>query len=414
MRRSSFSKPLLAILATVFAAATIFYSALWMYSNYRPIPVQLGFDDEYVDAQHCELVRAVEEGSPAQSAGLRAGDRITEINGRHIEDAFSITNFWSKHHPGDTVNLTIERPNVSAPIVVKAVFRAPLFSTQEGSVAVDVGQAIANTYPVAFLVVGLAVLFLRLKDRNAWLLALMFAGFIAIPNSGNSFASLPVSLRWFALAYRELFYNLVAPLFYFFFAVFPTRSPLDRRLPWLKWLAVGVMVISTPPAHAGLAASGRPVYVSVLLYGLIVLGFVSLIGNAFTAATPEARRKIRVILWGTLVGFGPATLVLGANDFVDFHAPPLLVVALVVLSWLFPLSFAYAVVKHRVLEIPVLLRMSARYLLVQRGFTILLALLSLGVVWIFALSFAHYLQPLTRASLPGGIALGTAFGSLLL
>ena len=46
-----------------------------------------------------------------------------------------------------------------------------------------------------------------------------------------------------------------------------------------------------------------------------------------------------------------------------------------VLLWLFPLSFAYAVVKHRVLEIPVLLRRSARYLLVQRGFVILLAML---------------------------------------
>ena len=54
----------------------------------------------------------------------------------------------------------------------------------------DVGQDIANTYPVAFLVVGLAVLFLRLEDPNAWLLALMFAGFIAIPDSGNSFAGL--------------------------------------------------------------------------------------------------------------------------------------------------------------------------------------------------------------------------------
>ena len=414
MHRSSFSQPLLATLATLFAAATVLYTVLWMYSNYRPIPVELGFDNEYLAAEHDELVKNVDRDSPAESAGLRTGDRITEINGRHIEDAFSITNFWSKHHPGDTVTLTIERPNVSAPIAIKAVFRAPLLSTQEGSVAVDVGQAIANTYPVAFLVVGLTVLFLRLKDRNAWLLALMFAGFIAIPNSGNSFASLPVSLRWFALGYRTLFDNLLAPLFYFFFAVFPTRSPLDRRIPWLKWLAVGVMVISTPPAHAGLPAGGRPVYMLVFLYGLIVLGFVSLIGNAFTAATPEARRKIRVILWGTLVGFGPATLVLGANDFVDFHAPPLLVVLLVVLSWLFPLSFAYAVVKHRVLEIPVLLRMSARYLLVQRGFTILLALLSLGVVWIFALSFAHYLEPLTRAALPGGLALGSAFGSLLL
>ena len=52
---------------------------------------------------------------------------------------------------------------------------------------------------------------------------------------------------------------------------------------------------------------------------------------------------------------------------------------LALLLWLFPLSFAYAVVKHRVLEIPVLLRRSARYLLVQRGFIILLIAFSVGV-----------------------------------
>jgi hypothetical protein len=327
MRRPSFSKPLRVTLAALFAAATLLYSGLWMYSNYRPIPVELGFSDEYLDAQHCELVRRVEKGSPAESAGLRAGDRIIEIDGRPVENAVSIVNAWSRRCAGDTVKLTIQRPHVSSPFVIKAVFRAPLSPSQEASVAMDVGRAIANTYPVGFLVVGLAVLFLRLGDRNAWLLALMFAGFIAIPNSENAFVSLSPSLRAFALAYRELFDNLVAPLFYFFFAVFPTHSPLDRRIPWLKWLSVGVMVISTPPRHAGLPAGGRPPFILFFLYGLIALGFVSLIWNAFSAPTPEARRKIRVILWGTLVGFGPATLVLGANDFFGFHAPPLLVVA---------------------------------------------------------------------------------------
>jgi sigma-B regulation protein RsbU (phosphoserine phosphatase) len=414
MRRSSFLKPMLVTLATLFASATVLYSALWMYSNYRPNPVELGFDNEYLDAQHCELVQSVQRGSPAESAGLKAGDRIIEINGRHIQNALSVTNFWSRHHPGDSVNLTIQRPTVSAPFVITGVFRAPISDSQEGSVAVDVGRTIANTYPLGLLVVGLAVLFLRLNDRYAWLLALMFAGFIAIPNSEDSFASLSPSLRGFALAYRGLFDNVVAPLFYFFFAVFPNRSPLDRRVPWLKWIGVGSMVIATPFSLPSLVTGERHVFRLSFLYGLLVLGFVSLVWNAFSAPTPDARRKIRVILFGTLVGVGPATLVLGANDFFGYHAPALLVVGLVILSWIFPLSFAYAVVKHRVLEIPVLLRMSARYLLVQRGFTILLALISVGVVWIFALTFSQYLQPLTKAALPGGIALGTAFGSLLL
>ncbi len=414
MRTSSFSKPLLATLATLFAAATIFYTALWMYGNYRQPSVELGFSNEYVGAEHCELVESVQSGSPAESAGLRTGDRIIEINGRHIENALSIVDGWFMHHPGDAVDLTIQRAHVSAPFVIKAVFRARAPTSKEGKIAQDLGQDIANTYPVGFLVVGLAVLFLRLEDPNAWLLALMFAGFIAIPASGNSFAGLNPSLRSFAQAYRAIFGNMVSPLFYFFFAVFPTQSALDRRLPWLKWIGL-VVGFYFPLMHLLRQPPGGPhILVLSFFYGLIALGFVSLIWNAFSAPSPEVRRKIRVILWGTLLGVVPATLVLGANDFFGFHSPLLLVVAIVVLLWLFPLSFAYAVVKHRVLEIPVLLRRSARYLLVQRGFTIVLFLFSVGVTWIFALSFARYLGPLTGAALPGGIALGTAFGSLLL
>ena len=71
--------------------------------------MELGFDNQYLEAEHCELVNSVQSGSPAESAGLRAGDRIIEINGRHIENAFSITNVWARHHPGDTVKLTIQR-----------------------------------------------------------------------------------------------------------------------------------------------------------------------------------------------------------------------------------------------------------------------------------------------------------------
>ena len=62
-------------------------------------------------------------------------------------------------------------------------------------------------------------------------------------------------------------------------------------------------------------------------------------------------------------------------------------------SFIFPLSFAYAVVRHRVLEIPVLLQRSARYLLVQRGFTILLAFLSASLTLLFAGGFERYLGP---------------------
>ena len=148
--------------------------------------------------------------------------------------------------------------------------------------------------------------------------------------------------------------------------------------------------------------------------GLLTLGLVSLALNYLRATDPEARRKIRVIFWGNLVGLGPRLMEVAARSFFGFQTPEWLDVALVALLFLIPLSFAYAVVKHRVLDIPVLLKRSARYVLVQRGFTILLSLSSIGLMLLFALSFPRYLHAAADVAQPSGIALGAIFGTALL
>jgi sigma-B regulation protein RsbU (phosphoserine phosphatase) len=417
-------KPLLAILATLFAAATVLYSVLWMYNVRWRAGVELGFDDEYVASEHCDLVKSVLKDSPAEKAGLKAGDRIVGIDGRALLDSYSVSDEWARHRPGDSIRLTIKRPNVSTPLVIKGIFRAAREASQEGGITQHLGEEIVHTYPVAFLVVGLAVLLLRLEDRNAWLLALMFGGFIAFASPGNEFAGLQPSLRLFAIIYRAIFNSLVTALFYVFFAVFPTRSPLDRRLPWLKWVALVLapafnlpsMLSSILPTAAlsGWLREGRSrIPVLCFLYGLVVLGLVSLIWNAIGTATPEARRKSRVILWGTLVSVVPATIYLAASDFWGYHSPLWMAAAAIVVLWLFPLSFAYAVVKHRVLEIPVLLRRSARYFLVQRGFLFLHILVSVGAAVVFAWGLSRT-QFMTPVGLTGGVIFGSvlAFGGI--
>jgi sigma-B regulation protein RsbU (phosphoserine phosphatase) len=395
----SLRKPLLVSLAALFAAATVLYSAVWMYNNGRQLPVELGFDNRYLAGEHCELVNSVVPGSPAETAGLRPGDRIVAINGSHIQNGSSLGDVWARHQPGDAVSLTIERANVATPFVVEGVFRAS--SAFEGGLTEHVGRDIAITYPVAFLVVGLAVLFLRLEDRNAWLLALMFGGFIGL----NPW------LRQFAITYRAIFGNMSTALFYCFFAVFPTRSSLDRRLPWLKWVALTLGACLALPTKD--VEGYARIAILFFVYGLVVLGFVSLIWNAFSAATPEARRKSRVILWGTLVGVVPATFVIGAKDFFGVRVRPLLGALIIVLLWIFLLSFAYAVVKHRVLDIPVLLRRSARYLLVQRGFMLVTVVVTTAAIWLFIAIFTQQSFRIPgKAAIPAGIGVGIAFGAI--
>ena len=73
---------------------------------------------------------------------------------------------------------------------------------------------------------------------------------------------------------------------------------------------------------------------------------------------------------------------------------------------LIPLSFSYAVAKHRALEIPVLLKRSARYLLVQRGFVLLILVLKIAVTLVFACALRLYFPAHERAGVPVGAGLG--------
>jgi sigma-B regulation protein RsbU (phosphoserine phosphatase) len=420
----SLRKPLLAGVAIWFAASAILYSALWTLYGNQPFPVELGFDNEYVPAEHSQLVRSVVPGSPAERAGMKPGDRIIAINGAPLEEA-SLTHVWAQHKPGDSVELAIQRPGVSVPIDLHATFRASGSASAEAGVARHLGQGILRLYPFVFLTVGLAVLFLRLEDPNAWLLALMFGGFIAVPNFSNSFLGVPPSWRPLAIAYRAIFDNMVAPLFYFFFAIFPTPSPLERRLPWLKWLALVLgLALALPVGLAlvlsvargidpsritgfGWSTSGTAhLLILFFNYGLVALGFASLTWNAVTVASSEARRKIRVILLGTLVGVMPATCSLAAGDFFGFQIGLGLGVTVVLLLWLFPLSFAYAVVKHRVLEIPVLLKRSARFLMVQWGVHILGVIATTTLVLVLGRTFSKQISAHPQVAVIPAFGLG--------
>jgi len=417
-------RPVLFALALAFAASTILYTTLWMLGKRWAPDVDLGFDNS-----PSLFVTRVQQDSPAEKAGLLPGDQILTIDGTHLEDTTSLYALYKLHKPGDTVHLTIARPAETSPVVLTAVLQRRPSHPEEIGWTQYFAELLSSSYPVPFILVGLVVLFLRLEDRRVWHLALLFASFtpgpVGIP---DDFASVPAALRPFAIAYQILAQGMLAPLFYWFFAVFPTRSPLDRRLPWLKWMALVSLPIGTLSlALPGLSVDGlrlpalpnifgeksqiETIFVLWML-GFVALGVVSLASNFFQTTDPEARRKIGVIFWGTTIAFAPLLVVAASHFLVEYQDPPWLDIAVIVILFLFPLSFAYAVVKHRVLEIPVLLKRSARYLLVQRGFTALLGV-SIGVTLILA-SSSRYLRPLIDLAQPAGIALGAVFGTMLL
>jgi sigma-B regulation protein RsbU (phosphoserine phosphatase) len=421
-------RPLLYLLAVVFCAATTLYACLWMY-DVRQLahPVELGFNlgrDTVFRADTKSIpVYNVAPGSPAERAGLRPGDEIVGLNGEPVTSYAQFDRIWASSSPGDRVELTIRRAGRADPLSLEATFQATRLTLPAEGFARAAAKQIMGLFPVLFLIVGFAVLFLRIEDPYAWLLALLFTCFIAAP-SFNNLGLYATWMRDSAEVFHAVFAGMLPAMVYLFFAVFPEKSPLERRVPWLKWVAIlfgisQVVRLWVEPASQMIRAtrlSGQfgSLYAHYLrltiAYIFMGLGFLSLFLTSMNRqGSTEARRKARVLLWGTLLGILPDVLKLVAADFWGFHAPFWLDTLTVLMVVVYPLSFAYAIVKYRVLEIPALLRRSARYVLVQRGFFVLLLLGALVAIFFFS----RYFSGVFAANSQAGMALSAFFGVAL-
>jgi serine phosphatase RsbU (regulator of sigma subunit) len=433
------------LLAILFAACATTYSVLWVLHVKHPVP-QPGFTSyEYSAAARSMRVGVVFTGSPAEQAGLRPGDRIVAIDGQNLDN---LRCFYEAMIVGqkDVVELNVEEPGSSGQRQLKVVLRSRNPAPMRMSRLEDLLSLPLDYYPLGFLVVGVAVLFLRPDDPNAWLLGLLFGGFLA---DGPLFeVAIPPYLRGFAVGYKIVMSWSSAALFYYFFAVFPSPSPLDRKLPWLKYVLLAAVTIPTVPIgfRCLIAGGSLPLYLDThwpatavvtwvlsgqtglpspashgwptpgfvffgSLLGATTLGLVSLISNNFWGADAQVRRKAHVMVWGTVIGVVPIGLAAGATFMGGTLRVPLVLwqASVVLLSSVWPLSFAYAVVKHRVLDIPVLLKRSARYVLVQRGYIVLLFVAAAIAIVLFT----HTISRLFAANTNIGMAVSAVFGIVL-
>lgn len=331
-------------------------------------------------------------------AGVANRDRVLAINGL----PFTGRALWQRvrwyARPGDRVTLLVRKQNGHA---VKATI--PLQAYPKGWSVEDPAEpttlpdhifvlVVVLVVPLFCLAVGVWVTFARPFDPNAWFILVL----LTYPQAFN-----PGALRWWIPAwlplrlYWQLTIFFCAPAALFLLGLlFPERSRLDNRFPWLKWLAVtltgATMIasfvsvynawydVSLLPRVDGIDRFLNPVFIwSAIFY--IGLYWVLLVDKLRTASSSDARRRLRVLLAGSIVGLGSILVIWALLPYVGIADPNKsrwLLFLSIILMLFFPLTLAYVVVVQRAMDVRVILRHSLQYTLARRGVIVLQAALS--------------------------------------
>jgi serine phosphatase RsbU (regulator of sigma subunit) len=331
---------------------------------------------------------------------LQVGDEFIAINGIKIKDDPRILGYSRGVPPGTRYTLTIRRGGELRDVIIQTIphnDRIP-FSP-------------LSYICLLFLVTAWIVFLLRPDDKQAWLLALMLG--TASGLLGTDPENLPLWLTQIASVAAALGV-LFLPIFIHFFLIFPERSPLLRRFARLEtWVYLPYLLILLPvlvvlrlPGEAGALMLRFQwfryfvIAVNFLIVAYLAAGLICLL-ISYRAASPIARRRLRVVMAGSGVGFFNLFL-LGIG--VPFGLQPLmprlwswLGTMLFITLPLVPLSFVYAIVRHKVIPIGLIIRRGLRYLLVKRGSVLLLTVV-VSVALYFAMDAFFSWNPMTGRS----------------
>jgi sigma-B regulation protein RsbU (phosphoserine phosphatase) len=361
-------------LLLIYAGALFIQSAVMLSRHSEPgwIPYQLG-----------EQILVRNPLSAEAAALLRPGDEVVAINNTPMASDFDIAEAFRHIEPAMAYMLKIRRAGRTVDLML------PAQTVPTSSWIVRV--ALQIIIPNIFLLTGLVVFLLKPNDKQALLLALMFGMFPGlILASTPSFAGRPL---WLVLVI--LVVNMTSlflpPVFLHFFQIFPEPSALIRKYPKLEKLLYVPHLVTFVPYYAiiNLLAAFAPrrfyefreSYSGFERLGFAVMtlyiagGLLSLMWN-YRGAGRTSRRKMRVVVAGSIAGFLPLFLVfIVAVLFNPPHQELQLASIIAIFCFLlFPLSFAYAIIRHQVIPVRLIVRRGVRYLLVARGFIIVQAL----------------------------------------
>jgi len=365
----------------------------------------------------------------ASQAGIKAGDRIHAIynaagEGEVIKGIFDYGAALRGIRRDEWWTIVVRRPVEDGKLEEISLRVPPGVDRLWGDLRVQIlGVLFSVILPLIAIITALFIGFARLDNSIAFRASLLFFCLSTIFDA--NIALFPPALRDVGLFYNTTLNSFLSYFFLTFFLLFPSPSVIDRRFPKIKHLALGVSIclVLISLAFGFLTARDFSGYSrlsawlprfggisSLIVLVMFLIGLASLTANTIRADNKDEKRRMVILLAGTLVGLIPLIAFIIYIQLGGLVSPSWWLLALVGSTvGVFPLSFIYVVLRHRVLGIRLILHRGLSYAFVSRGFLAVEAAI-IFVVFFFAGAPLFY-RLIPHAS-NNVLALTTAAGTL--
>jgi two-component system NtrC family sensor kinase len=317
------------------------------------------------DAPQGVVAARIAPGGPAALAGVREGDVLVSIDGEEVLRGEQVEQSLARRHPGQPVRYQLLRASMPTALEVRI---QPL---RAGNVSLFYYLSLVGFFS---LVVGTIVMLRRPPDRAAlhfYAICLLFFLMYSTSYTGKLNAA-----DW-TLFWADHLAILFLPVVFLHFCLsFP-----ERRLPSARaWLIPAAYLPALALAGAAVASQvlflttqggevlwqvtatidrWQPLYFAALF----ALSFTILLDSFRHTRSVMARKQMKWLVWGTGAGILPF-FVFYALPFALGREPRLAMeLAGYIPLALIPLALAYAVVKHRLMDVELIFRRTLTYIL---------------------------------------------------
>jgi sigma-B regulation protein RsbU (phosphoserine phosphatase) len=383
MNQRSFLLALLGLLFAWALAAQLPYSWWMLY-----LQAQSGshVENAFSQWQFSKTIKEVPEAY--KDSGLRAGDEVVSIDGAAIDGLEQEEQLWYRAKANDSVTVVVNRNGERRTLTFRRLRH--ISDSSEWPLTVIVHAIL----PITCLLVGFYIAFARPADPLAWITMAMLASFNQTAVSGTSIL-LPGPWREFLLVYQSILGN-TWPLWMLLFGFyFPLPFVLIRRLPWVGWvLALPSAVFAALDIYgsfeqlhhvdriAWLARLERAVNTpqTVWYVALVFAFFAALRFKAVKVKSPDARRRIRVLVSGCSYALTPSLPVVFSQLHWMPELPAWLETVCLSMLILFPATMAYVIVVQRAMDVRMVIRSGVQYAFASHGIRALRLLIIMAVV----------------------------------